>query len=70
VRGSRAPEFRAEKELTPDELAEFSIVLGTPAGNLAAVAGVELPAEWQPADPATAAQVQQIIDKAKSTQTQ
>jgi DNA-binding Xre family transcriptional regulator len=71
---------RGSKELTPDELAEFSIVLGITAGDLAALAGIELSAELEPPNPEaaqipeliwavrrlTAAQVQQVIDMARS----
>jgi len=72
------------KQLTPDELAEFSVVLGIAAGDLAALAGIELPAESERPDPSaaeipgliwaarrlTAAQVLQVIEMAKSLQTE
>jgi hypothetical protein len=71
---------RGKKKLTAGELAEFAMLLGITAGDLAALAGVELPAERELPDPAateipgliwdarrlTAAQVQQVTDLARS----
>ncbi|WP_433444934.1 hypothetical protein [Nonomuraea sp. CA-141351] len=73
---------RGRKELSPDLLARLATVLGIPAGDLAAVTGIDLPEELPPAHPAvaelagliwdvrrlTADQVRQLRDEAESLQ--
>ncbi|MFD7263984.1 hypothetical protein [Streptomyces sp. NPDC059874] len=70
------------KEVTPDLLADFAILLGIHAHDLGALTGIDPPDQTPPQNPAaadvaeliwdirslTAAQVQHISDKAKNLQ--
>lgn len=73
---------RGRKELSPDLIARLATVLGIPAGDLAAVTGIDLPEQPPQAHPAaaelagliwdvrrlTAGQVQQVREEAEALQ--